>query len=67
MGGLSNLVTIDLSGCFIQDQGLMALGNNSKFRDIALAECSTISDFGIQVLAICFLLLIIELRAISCS
>ncbi|EDV25333.1 uncharacterized protein TRIADDRAFT_24633, partial [Trichoplax adhaerens] len=50
MGGLSNLVSIDLSGCFIQDQGLMALGNNSKFRKIDLAECSTISDFGVQVM-----------------
>ena len=49
LGTLPSLVSLDLSGCNIQDQGVAALGNNPKFRDISLAECPNITDLGLQV------------------
>lgn len=42
-------MSLDLSGCNIQDQGVAALGNNPRFRDITLAECPNITDLGLQV------------------
>lgn len=48
LGTLPSLVSLDLSGCNIQDQGVAALGNNPKFRDISLAECPNITDLGLQ-------------------
>lgn len=48
LGTLPSLTSLDLSGCNIQDQGVAALGNNSKFRDITLAECPNITDLGLQ-------------------
>ena len=51
LGTLPNLTSVDLSGCNIQDQGVAALGNNPRFRDITLAECPNITDLGLQVFA----------------
>ena len=49
LGTLPSLMSLDLSGCNIQDQGVAALGNNPRFRDITLAECPNITDLGLQV------------------
>ena len=49
LGTLPSLTSLDLSGCNIQDQGVAALGNNPRFRDITLAECPNITDLGLQV------------------
>ncbi|XP_020600406.1 F-box/LRR-repeat protein 13-like [Orbicella faveolata] len=49
LGTLPSLMSLDLSGCNIQDQGVAALGNNPRFRDITLAECRNITDLGLQV------------------
>jgi hypothetical protein len=49
LGTLPSLISLDLSGCNIQDQGVAALGNNPQFRDIILSECSSITDLGLQV------------------
>ena len=49
LGTLPSLISLDLSGCNIQDQGVAALGNNPHFRDITLSECSNITDLGLQV------------------
>ena len=49
LGTLPSLTSLDLSGCNIQDQGIAALGNNPRFRDLTLAECSNITDLGLQV------------------
>ncbi|KAL9960679.1 hypothetical protein ACROYT_G034165 [Oculina patagonica] len=48
LGTLPSLTSLDLSGCNIQDQGVAALGNNPRFRDITLAECPNITDLGLQ-------------------
>lgn len=48
LGTLPSLMSLDLSGCNIQDQGVAALGNNPRFRDITLAECPNITDLGLQ-------------------
>lgn len=49
LGTLPSLTSLDLSGCNIQDQGIAALGNNPRFRDLTLAECPNITDLGLQV------------------
>ena len=49
LGTLPSLMSLDLSGCNIQDQGVAALGNNPRLRDITLAECRNITDLGLQV------------------
>ena len=49
LGTLPSLVSLDLSGCNIQDQGVAALGNNPKFLDVTLSECPNITDLGLQV------------------
>lgn len=51
LGTLPSLMSLDLSGCNLQDQGVAALGNNPRFRDITLAECPNITDLGLQVRA----------------
>ncbi|MBN3298363.1 DRC6 protein, partial [Amia calva] len=48
LGGLYSLVSIDLSGTNIQDQGLVALGNNTAIRKLTISECLCITDIGIE-------------------
>lgn len=68
LGTLPSLISLDLSGCNIQDQGVAALGNNPKFRDITLAECPNITDLGLQVCTGChFLLLLLVSRYFKMS
>ena len=49
LGMIVSLISIDISGCLVQDQGISALGNNPRLRDIIIAECVNVSDIGIQV------------------
>lgn len=42
------LVSLDVSGCNIQDHGVSSLGNSSRLKDITLAECHRITDIGLQ-------------------
>jgi len=51
LGQTSSLVSLDISGCACGDQGLSALGNNSRFRDVTLSECHKITDLGLQKFA----------------
>ena len=46
---LPSLVSLDISGCNIQDHGVSSLGNSSRLRDITLSECRAITDLGLQV------------------
>jgi F-box/leucine-rich repeat protein 13 len=46
---LPNLVSLDISGCNVQDHGVSSLGNSSRLRDITLSECRNITDLGLQV------------------
>lgn len=41
-------MSLDISGCACGDQGLSALGNNTRFKDVTLAECHKITDLGLQ-------------------
>ena len=46
---LPSLVSLDISGCNVQDHGVSSLGNSSRLRDITLSECCNITDLGLQV------------------
>ncbi|XP_013411676.1 F-box/LRR-repeat protein 13-like isoform X1 [Lingula anatina] len=48
LGQTTSLVCLDISGCRCADQGLSALGNNPRFRDVCLSDCNGISDLGLQ-------------------
>ncbi|KAM8972109.1 F-box and leucine-rich repeat protein 13 [Pelodytes ibericus] len=48
LGNMASLISIDLSGTSITDQGLTALGTNNKIKELAVSECLGISDIGIQ-------------------
>ncbi|XP_063304225.1 F-box and leucine-rich repeat protein 13 [Pelobates fuscus] len=48
LGNIASLISIDLSGTSITDQGLSALGANSKIKELGVSECVGISDIGIQ-------------------
>eukprot|EP00794_Sanderia_malayensis_P006047 gene6047-6749_t len=50
LGTILSLISVDLSGCLVQDQGIAALGNNTRFKDIVISGCSSITDIGIQKL-----------------
>ncbi|CAB4012185.1 F-box LRR-repeat 13-like, partial [Paramuricea clavata] len=45
---LPSLVSLDISGCNIQDHGLSSLGNSSRLRDITLSGCRAVTDLGLQ-------------------
>lgn len=49
LGMILSLISIDISGCLVQDQGISALGNNSRLRDIVISGCNHVTDIGIQV------------------
>ncbi|XP_062522384.1 F-box and leucine-rich repeat protein 13-like [Corticium candelabrum] len=48
LGTLPSLLSIDLTGCNIGDQGIASLGTSSSFLDLNIAECSQITDIGLQ-------------------
>ncbi|XP_070192734.1 F-box and leucine-rich repeat protein 13-like isoform X2 [Littorina saxatilis] len=51
LGQTHSLVSLDISGCNCGDQGLSALGNNTRLRDVCLSECTNITDLGLQKFA----------------
>lgn len=51
LGQTHSLVSLDISGCACGDQGLSALGNNTRFKDVTLAECHKVTDLGLQKFA----------------
>ncbi|KAM4676673.1 F-box and leucine-rich repeat protein 13 [Discoglossus pictus] len=48
LGNMASLISIDLSGTSITDQGLSILGAQSKIKELIVSECTGISDIGIQ-------------------
>ncbi|XP_066448080.1 F-box and leucine-rich repeat protein 13 isoform X2 [Eleutherodactylus coqui] len=48
LGNMTSLISIDISGTSITDQGLTALGAQSKIRELSVSECLGITDIGIQ-------------------
>ncbi|XP_073475702.1 F-box and leucine-rich repeat protein 13 [Aquarana catesbeiana] len=48
IGNMSSLISIDLSGTSLTDQGLTALAAQSKIKELSISECLGISDIGIQ-------------------
>eukprot|EP00079_Xenopus_tropicalis_P023226 XP_012815465.1 PREDICTED: F-box/LRR-repeat protein 13 isoform X2 [Xenopus tropicalis] len=48
LGNMASLISIDLSGTNITDQGLSALGAHSTIKELSVSECFGISDIGIQ-------------------
>ncbi|XP_040199413.1 dynein regulatory complex subunit 6 [Rana temporaria] len=48
IGNMSSLISIDLSGTSLTDQGLTALAVQSKIKELSISECLGISDIGIQ-------------------
>ncbi|XP_067934698.1 F-box and leucine-rich repeat protein 13-like isoform X2 [Watersipora subatra] len=51
LGQTHSLISLDISGCACGDQGLSALGNNTRFRDVTLADCNKVTDLGLQKFA----------------
>ncbi|XP_050412952.2 dynein regulatory complex subunit 6-like isoform X2 [Patella vulgata] len=51
LGQIHSLTSLDLSGCNCGDQGLAALGNNIRLRDVCLSDCAGITDLGLQKFA----------------
>lgn len=51
LGQTHSLTSLDISGCNCGDQGLSALGNNSRLKDVTLSECANITDLGLQKFA----------------
>lgn len=51
LGLICSLTSLDITGCQCTDQGLSALGHNSKIRYLTLSECEQITDLGIQKVA----------------
>ncbi|XP_011363511.1 F-box/LRR-repeat protein 13 [Pteropus vampyrus] len=45
---IPNLVSVDLSGTDISNEGLMILSRHRKLKDLSLSECYKITDIGIQ-------------------
>ncbi|XP_066505027.1 F-box and leucine-rich repeat protein 13 isoform X2 [Hoplias malabaricus] len=48
LGSCSSLVTLDITGCNIQDQGLAALSVNQSLRKLIAAGCERLTDTGIE-------------------
>ncbi|KAG5210260.1 hypothetical protein JEQ12_015454 [Ovis aries] len=44
-----SLVSVDLSGTDISNEGLMTLSRHRKLKELSVSECDKITDFGIQI------------------
>uniref|UniRef100_A0A8D2JPJ6 F-box and leucine rich repeat protein 13 n=1 Tax=Sciurus vulgaris TaxID=55149 RepID=A0A8D2JPJ6_SCIVU len=44
-----SLISLDLSGTVISNEGLIVLSRHKKLKELSLSECYRITDFGIQV------------------
>ncbi|XP_013365969.1 PREDICTED: F-box/LRR-repeat protein 13 isoform X2 [Chinchilla lanigera] len=60
---LSSLISLDLSGTVISDEGLIALSKHKKLKELSLSECGNITDAGIE--AFCKNSLILEQLDVS--
>ncbi|XP_023363192.1 F-box/LRR-repeat protein 13 [Otolemur garnettii] len=61
-----SLVSVDLSGTKISDEGLLILSKHKKLKELSLSECYKITDIGIQ--AFCRFSLTLEYLDVSyCS
>ncbi|GCB62436.1 hypothetical protein scyTo_0014495 [Scyliorhinus torazame] len=48
LGNMPTLITIDLTGTNIQEQGFGGFAQNAKLKELILAECSAVNDIGLQ-------------------
>ncbi|XP_030646011.1 dynein regulatory complex subunit 6 [Chanos chanos] len=48
LGGCPSLVSLDVTGCCVQDRGLSALGAIDTLRKLTVSECVWITDIGIE-------------------
>uniref|UniRef100_A0A5F9CC34 F-box and leucine rich repeat protein 13 n=1 Tax=Oryctolagus cuniculus TaxID=9986 RepID=A0A5F9CC34_RABIT len=44
-----SLVSVDLSGTIISNEGLMVLSRHKKLKELSLSDCGKITDVGIQI------------------
>ncbi|XP_008591532.1 PREDICTED: F-box/LRR-repeat protein 13-like, partial [Galeopterus variegatus] len=58
-----SLISVDLSGTGISNEGLIILSRHKKLKELSLSECDRITDFGIQ--AFCKSSLILEYLDVS--
>ncbi|XP_052029052.1 dynein regulatory complex subunit 6 [Apodemus sylvaticus] len=58
IAGMLSLISIDLSGTLISNEGMTILSRHRKLREISLSECVNITDFGIR--AYCKTSLVLE-------
>ena len=48
LGDLPNLLSLDLTGCSVADEGITSLGTNPRFAKLYLSECAQVTDNGLQ-------------------
>ncbi|XP_032762967.1 dynein regulatory complex subunit 6 isoform X2 [Rattus rattus] len=48
IASMLSLISIDLSGTLISNEGLAILSRHRKLREVSLSECINITDFGIR-------------------
>ncbi|XP_067915350.1 F-box and leucine-rich repeat protein 13 [Heterodontus francisci] len=48
LGNLPALTTIDLTGANVQDQSFGGLAHSNRIREFSVAECSGVTDIGLQ-------------------
>ncbi|XP_031235944.1 dynein regulatory complex subunit 6 [Mastomys coucha] len=48
LASMLSLISIDLSGTLISNEGMSILSRHRKLREISLSECVNITDFGIR-------------------
>ncbi|KAF4020043.1 hypothetical protein G4228_011935 [Cervus hanglu yarkandensis] len=49
IANIFSLVSVDLSGTDISNEGLMTLSRHRKLKELSVSECDKITDFGIQI------------------
>jgi len=49
LGHMPSLVSLDLSGCNVGDDGVQGLRHNPQLRSLMIAELSELTDDGLQV------------------
>uniref|UniRef100_A0A8C6DVG1 F-box and leucine rich repeat protein 13 n=1 Tax=Moschus moschiferus TaxID=68415 RepID=A0A8C6DVG1_MOSMO len=59
IANIFSLVSVDLSGTDISNEGLMTLSRHRKLKELSVSECDRITDFGIQV-RLCFFVVAVK-------